>query len=79
MRLVDRLDIDTNRGVVRLMIGDLPDPFVLVMSPAYARTLITDLQEAIGVAELDNEERDAEHHADALESASPDGSAGDGG
>ena len=60
MRLVDRLDIKAQRGVVHLMIGELPDPLVLVMSPAFARSLIDEIQEAIGVAELENEERDAE-------------------
>ena len=60
MRLVDRLDIRAQRGVVHLMIGELPDPFVLVMSPAFARSLIEEIQEAIGVAELENEERDAD-------------------
>lgn len=75
MRLVDRLDVKAQRGVVHLMIGDLPDPFVLVMSPAFARSLIGDIEEAIGVAELENEERDAEEAADRDESTPSEGEA----
>lgn len=59
-RLVDRLEVTSQRGVVHLTIGDMPDPFVLVMSPEHARRLILDIEDAAGVADLENEECRAE-------------------
>ena len=56
MKLTDRVEVTTHRGTVRLIVGDLPEPEVLVLSADHARSLARDLDDAAGVADLHNEE-----------------------
>ena len=64
LSLTDRLEVTTHRGTVRLLVGDLvhPDepndrgPSTLAMSPAHARLLAKELEDAALVAELDDRE-----------------------
>lgn len=70
MRMTDRMEVTNNRGCVRLIVGDMPDPLVVVMSGARARMLAQELNDEAGVADLDNEETASEMAADATD-ASP--------
>ena len=60
MKLVDRIDVETRRGVVRLLVGDLPDPFTVALSAEWARSLAADLEDAADAADAENDERQAE-------------------
>ena len=59
MKLVDRIDVEMRRGVVRLLVGDFPDPFTVVLSAEWARSLAADLEDAADVADAENAERQA--------------------
>lgn len=54
-KLTDRVDVDVLCGCVRLVVGDLPEPFVVMMSSTFAEALSHKLQAAVGEAELMNE------------------------